>query len=185
MTKINGGNTPSTPPQMVFDFDSYRQKYSLRQPDLSKLRYKDELDLIGIGDGLSFFPPSMPVSMFGPVPKFRNDGKERKYLWSVSPSNVPFALENGANRNKLSRGYLSHTNLTGGLPAFSGGEMWFIDDNTVVINGGSSRYLPRGVEELADVSLAMKACGFKVGHMGWNFGTKRFARFKRGEPTWV
>ena len=64
-------------------------------------------------------------------------------------------------------------------------EMWFVDENTVVINGGSSRYTPRDVPELADVALAMKACGFTVGHMGWNAGTNAYARFVRGEPIWV
>ena len=38
------------------------------------------------------------------------------------------------------RGNVCHTNITGGMPALQGGELWFGEDGNVYINNASGRY---------------------------------------------
>lgn len=167
-------------------FEAYRETYPERPPSLAKLKYDDELHQITSADGLLelSLSPMTNVSL-GPAPRNPNEAKDRKYLWVVANSNLPVSLENGPNRAFLSRKYLSHTNLTGGGPAHSGGELWFEAPTSIVINGGSSRYTPRGLDEVKEVAGALKACGYEVAHMGWDDEAWSSDRFLRGEPIWI
>lgn len=167
-------------------FEQYRQTYSLRGPSLEKKRFDDELTLIDASAGLLniSLAPIQNV-LLGMAPKSSNEGKDAKFLWVILLNDLPIALENGSNRQCLSRGYLSHTNLTGGADAFAGGELWFQSRTTIIINGASSRYRPRGLEELELVGKSLKDCGYQVAHMGWNEDVWESERFLRGEPIWL
>lgn len=98
---------------------------------------------------------------------------EGKYLWLVRPDDVKITLESGALRRRVSGGPIKHTNLTAGQ-AHSGGELWFRDDRSVYVNGGSARFTPRGPGELDAVVTAFKAAGYSVCSFGWSD--------ERGEP---
>lgn len=167
-------------------FAEYRAAYDMRPPDLSRQVHDDEQRLIAEEEGLESFRIAPAEGLVtGPPPRSGDEGQERKFLWAVCAAHVPIALENGENRAVLGRGYLSHTNLTGGDAAYCGGELWFESETVVILNGGSSRYMPRDADELESVCMAMKACGYSVGHMGWDEGIGGFARYLRGEPLWV
>lgn len=128
-------------------------------------------------------PPVHGIIM-GKVPTSRLDAKA-KYLWVVAMAGVPSALEIPQGGTKLSRGRLAHTNLTGGDEAHTAGELWFYDQTSIVINGGSSRYRPRNPEELESVARSFQAAGYKVASMGFDeTGPLRTLR-KGEEPEWL
>ena len=166
-------------------FAAYRTKYASRDPDLSNMRFADELRLLTPADGyeeLSF--PPCAAAKTGAAPRKEREAEVTKYLWVVAPTAVPFALELLPDV-RFERGRLSHTNLTGGGPAHSGGEMWFTDHSIIIMNGGSGRYPPRSVDELDEVAKAFKSVGYKVAHMGWDNETSSPARYLRGDPQWL
>jgi hypothetical protein len=166
-------------------FEAYRQKHASRDPDLANMRFADELRQLTTAEGLNELasPPYAPAKTGNP-PRRAREAESTKYLWVVAPTTVPFALES-LPEVRLQRGRLSHTNLTGGGPAHSGGEMWFTEASIIVMNGGSGRYLPRSAEELEDVAKAFKAVGYKVAHMGWDNELQVPARYLRGDPRWL
>jgi hypothetical protein len=159
--------------------------YPSREPDLANKRFDDELRQLTTAEGLNELQlPPYGAANIGAAPRKAREAESTKYLWVVAQSNVPFALEMLPNV-KFERGRLSHTNLTGGAPAHSGGEMWFTDPSIIIMNGGSGRYPPRSTDELDDVAKAFKAIGYKVAHMGWDTETSAPARYLRGDPQWL
>jgi hypothetical protein len=166
-------------------FEAYRKKYASRDPDLTNKRFADELRQLTTAEGLNeLAPPPCAAAKTGNPPTGAKEAESTKYLWVVAPTSVPFALELLPDVG-LQRGRLSHTNLTGGGRAHSGGEMWFTDASIIIMNGGSGRYPPRSADELDDVARAFKAVGYKVSHMGWDKETNRPVRYLRGDPQWL
>jgi hypothetical protein len=94
---------------------------------------------------------------------------EAKYLWVVIPDGAPAGLEADPWAETLSNGLIKHTNLTGGSPAHTGGELWFLKDRKLVINGSSGRYGPDTAKELEDAADCFRQAGYIVASMGWNF----------------
>ncbi|MEK6607286.1 MAG: hypothetical protein AABZ30_06450 [Myxococcota bacterium] len=78
---------------------------------------------------------------------------------------------------------VKHTNLTGGLPAWAGGELWFAESTTcsVWISGASGRYGPGTPEELADLVDVFRAFGYEATSLGWDEQENRPARMYRAE----
>jgi len=169
-------------------FAHHRLAHGPQKPDLSKLQYCDELEQIGIEEGLFEFssPPAEDITI-GRAPGSWQDQEaaKTKYLWAVAKTGIPAALEIPVNGTHLMRGRLAHTNLTGGEEAHTAGELWFYDKNSIVINGGSSRYKPRSPEELTSVARAFKDAGYKVADMGWDEETDGPCRILRGDPKWI
>ena len=62
-----------------------------------------------------------------------------RYLWIVDEEGLKLILEQTPNPT-AERGIVCHTNITGGKPAFQGGELWFGIDNVLYINFKSGRY---------------------------------------------
>lgn len=160
----------------------YRDKWPPRSPDLSRQQYDDEVKLLKDGV-LDFTVAPVTGAIIGVPPngkKLNDEARNTKYLWVISPEKIPYILENGEQGSRLKRKYVSHTNLTGGKPAHSGGELWFKDEETVWICGGSSRYTPRSAEELEDIAECFRKLGYEVINMGWDEGTNKPSRFFRG-----
>lgn len=67
------------------------------------------------------------------------DPSKDRYLWVIDAKGLWIILESTPNLNS-ERGYVCHTNITGGEDALQGGELWFGEDNTVYINPKSGRY---------------------------------------------
>ena len=169
-------------------FEGHRVVHSARPPDLKRQQYPDELDQIGAEEGLFEVesPPAEGVT-FGRAPTSREnevDTRATKHLWVVAMAGVPAALEYPKEGTVLQRGRLAHTNLTGGENAHTAGELWFYDQNSIVINGGSSRYRSRSSDELMSVAQAFKDAGYRVASMGWDEESGPL-RFLRGEPEWM
>jgi hypothetical protein len=60
-----------------------------------------------------------------------------KYLWTIDARGVNVALERSGNY-KMTAGEIKHTNISS--KASIGGEAWFKNERTVVINSGSGRF---------------------------------------------
>lgn len=169
-------------------FDEYRAAYPPRDPNLANKTHDDELRLLRVDEGrrdLTVAPATAVAT--NSLPRSRGAQHRGKYLWVVGLNDVPYALEAGHNGPVLELGRVTHTNLTGGGPAHAGGEMWFLNTSSVVINGGSSRYRPGSLEELEQVATAFKRCGYRTGHMGYDEETASFARYLLPgvEPEWM
>lgn len=167
-------------------FKDYRGNYCLRQPDLTNKRFDDEVRLLTVDEGLGELSCA-PAKAFerGVPPGMEVTKGINKYLWVIANTEVPIAVEEPGKGTPVDRGYLSHTNLTGGASAYCGGELWFIDDSTVILNGGSSRYPPREAAELEGVAFGFKAAGYRTATMGWNSEAASSFRSLRGDPQWI
>jgi hypothetical protein len=172
-------------PELAVHLAGYRKKFSARAPNLAGKKSDDELRQFTDADGLRdmTLPPAIEV-LPGEPPLSRGNGKF-KYLWVITPSAVPLILEDGEAGRATVRGYAAHTNLTGGSDAHSGGELWFRDDRSFWISGGSGRYGPRSAEEMNAVVESFRAAGYAVASFGWSEETHTPQRFLRGEAQWA
>ncbi len=89
-------------------------------------------------------------------------------MWLVRTDDVISAIEEGDSGMSTARGKLAHTNLSGGSSAHAGGELWFEDGNSVLLNGGSSRYAPKNNDEMLDIVQAFRKSGYRVCYSGWS-----------------
>jgi hypothetical protein len=163
----------------------YRTEYTARPPDLATQRYDDEMRSFSVADGVAeLLPPPAEPFEAGIPPRARGNGIA-KYLWVVTPSAVPYVLEEGTSGKLTKRGYAAHTNLTGGDDAHVGGELWFRDANSFYLNGKSGRYGPRSKTELEAVVMAFAAGGYSVASFGWDMDRNKPHAFLRGDATWT
>lgn len=150
------------------------------------MKNADELTRLSSDDGvleLSDAPAQRFESGSPPVGRFGNG--QKKYLWVVATRGCPSILEEGPAAAGLSRGAVSHSNLTGGDEAHAGGELWFNDDSSIWLSGGSSRYVPRDERELEHVANCFRAAGYLVASFGWDQEVAGPVRFLRGEAQWA
>ncbi len=86
--------------------------------------------------------------------------QSKKYLWTIDDNGINVGLENTPiGKNSI----IKHTNLS--LKAYTGGEVWFIGENTVHINAWSGRFgaVAKITEEQYKASIdAWKSLGYKV-----------------------
>lgn len=161
-------------------FDVYRAKFRLQSPNLSRKKFDDELtNLTHLTDFSDLLEAPVSLSSESFATKVEDLSEEQKFLWVIGGNYVKIALESGDAGKKTKRTRLSHSNFTGGDDAFAGGELWFKDVNSIWINGGSSRYTPRSLEELESITEAFRSSGYDVQSAGWDIGTNTPARFSR------
>jgi hypothetical protein len=172
----------AAPPDPV---DEYRKNYPARAADLARMKFDDEKRLLAAPDGVRELskPPATDLEVGDPPESF--GGGSNKYLWVILPDSLPYVLESGELGKSLSRGAVSHTNLTGGTEAHCGGELWFRDGSSFWICGGSSRYRPRSKAELFAVVTAFRGWGYQVASFGWDHEVNGPIRFLRGEAEWA
>lgn len=167
-------------------FDEYRKSRTVQAMSAEVKRYAGDTDRMTVDDGLASWTDGVATSttsrptapQVGPKP----DGM---HLWIVSADDVVHAAETcefGAGREF---GKIKHSNLTGGADAFSGGELVFIDDQTLVLNGCSGRYRIRSEAEMSALASAFRRSGYRVWSMGWSTDTDRPAMFGLQDPEWV
>ena len=167
-------------------FEAYRERYAVRAPDLNRQIFADEVRLLSAEEGLEQLRPAPAQNpKIGTPPSLSASTGANKYLWVVARNDVPIALEELKPGVTLQRGRLAHTNLTGGQSAHCGGELWFLDDSTVILNGGSGRYPPQSSTELMDVAEGFKQAGYRSASMGWDTERNLPHRTLRGEPEWI
>jgi len=170
-------------------------EFSSRPPDLSRQEFEDEVADLSHDPQVSSLQTAPDQNVQFAVAKFEGDAgadadwltrdKDNLYLWLVRIDDVRICLENGALGQSTARKRLSHTNLSGGADAHCGGELWFRDEQSVYINGGSSRYTPRNPDELDAITDGLRSAGFLVCSFGWNTdrGTPK-RTLRRGEVEW-
>lgn len=157
-------------------FALYRSKHQPERPMNSDVpRYDGDTDKMQPQDGLNDWRDG-PVAIVQPLPSAQlklSPDMVHLHLWVVTANQVLYAIEDCVFGNARGAGVVKHSNLTGGGVAFSGGELFFIDDETIAINGHSGRYRPRSHEEMKDIERAFVGSGYKVWSMGYNEDTNR------------
>lgn len=168
-------------------FDRFRTEIGQpRFPPQELIANADQLKKMDSSDGLmqwvdgpgSTGPSSLP-------PLLVCSQTQHAHLWVVGEHDVVHAKEHSAFGDSLESEVVKHTNLTGGAAAYSGGELIFLDEHTVVVNGCSGRYGPRSKAELDQVVRAFSESGYGVWSMGFDEETNRPARFIGVYPEWV
>jgi hypothetical protein len=168
----------------ISTFGSYRSKYTLRSPELPPAN-DDETRLLAPNDGVRQFEDApCSVGTEDVVPSTKNPHEEKRFLWVIRESDIPFIREHATVTPPLSSGRCKHTNLTGGADAYCGGEVWFVSDRCLILNGGSGRYPPKEPAELDTVVISFQQAGYGVWSMGWDDGVNRPARVLKGDPPW-
>ena len=108
------------------------------------------------------------------------------YLWIINPCQVLCMKELAPIGQSFSQGKVKHTNLTGGAPACSGGEMWFSAHDAVYVSGSSGRYGPSSEGELIASAHVFKRKKYKTCCLGWDDGIGRSAQYYRAEVAqWI
>jgi hypothetical protein len=89
----------------------------------------------------------------------------RKYLWVLTDNKILLAYENTPVENP--RGFICHSNITGGGKAVIGGELWFLknenSDIEVHINFDSGRYKTTDASKQHTMVYSLFQCvGYKI-----------------------
>lgn len=171
-------------------FASFREIIGeARKPPKELIANDGQLVQISSDDGLMQWVDgihSSPMQCPAESPLLTESDVKNPMLWVVRQDDVVWAEERGQFGRRLESGVLKHTNLTGGAPAYSGGELIVLEQqSTIVVNGNSGRYGPRSVAELEAVVMAFAASGFGVWSMGYDEDVNRPLPFVGVKPKWV
>ena len=168
----------------ISTFGPYRNRYPSRSPARTAAN-TDELRLLDIPQGVQFFSDApYPVQPQDLNPSRTDPDDNHRCLWVVRDSDVPFIREHASVSSSLQSQVCKHTNLTGGHDAHCGGEIWFVSDHRLIINGASGRYPPRELQELQEIVSAFRAAGYDVWSMGWDSEANGPVRVLRDSPPW-
>lgn len=160
---------------------SYFSMHGKQVPNLENKKNDDELFDYSSHDECQLMNTSDKLKVVqGETYKSKYDPSINKYLWVIKDNGVPIILESGPLGQTTARKHLSHTNLTGGLPAGCGGELWFSEGNKILLNGASSRYKARSPEELIDATKLFEICEYKVSSFGWDDDRAWPVKYPRG-----
>ena len=121
----------------------------------------------------------------GEAPLVTLEQKQGAHLWVIRDNDVVHAPERCAYGLALESKVIKHTNLTGSANAYSGGEILFLTNGQVVINGDSGRYGPRNAAEMDAVAKAFSDSGYGVWSMGYDDEAKKPTPFVGTFPTWM
>lgn len=167
-------------------FSHYRSTRTLQGIHPGTQRYEGDIDQMEASDGLAEWEDGTASMSATKTDTPQVEAKPaNRLLWVVTerevlhaPENCPFGATRGANAVK-------HSNLTGGGEAYCGGELVFVCDQTIVVNGCSGRYRVRDEAEMKALASAFKGSGYKVWSMGYNTDVDRPAMFGTQDPEWV
>lgn len=133
-----------------------------------------------LADGLKEFPT------VAEEPRDEDAAKVSKVLWVVGAADAPVALELCDWGRRLESKAVKHSNLTGGAPAHSGGELWIVEGEGVVVNAGSGRYGADDEPELDAFVEVLRSMGLRVASMGFDIDTPGQAnRIAVGPLNWL
>ena len=116
------------------------------------------------------------------LPTSHETASDGRHLWVIRPADVPVALEHCEwGESKC----IKHSNLTGGDPAHSGGEIWFIDTDRIAVNANSGRYGAKSEAEFRLIVDALRRSGYNVASMGFDLDTPSIPNsIFVGDPVW-
>ncbi|MBP7337757.1 hypothetical protein [Niveispirillum sp.] len=179
-----GGNL-ITPSEALND---YREIYNLKDMRI-KPNNTDEIIQMTAQNGMIDLPNSIldedSIKLCTTIPKDKASASESRYLWVIRENCAPVAIENCEWGKGLKSEIIKHSNLTGGKPAYSGGELWFIARDKIAVNGNSGRYGPESEEELDAIVNALRRSGYHVASMGFDIDNPSVPNSVfPGNPTW-
>ncbi|NEV77829.1 hypothetical protein DYI24_12340 [Rhodopseudomonas sp. BR0C11] len=167
-------------------FDIFRKCHPLKELDPAKVDNEDQTRPMTASDGLRLWqdgPVNGKSKATGSPPMIEPD--QDTMLWVVGRTDVVYAPERSEFSAGLKSLVIKHSNLTGGKPAFCGGELLQIDERTVVVNGRSGRYGPKTAGELDNIAGCFRASGYDVWNMGYDEEAGYPRPFVGSEPRWV
>lgn len=157
-----------------------------RLPPPELIANEDQVKQMTVSDGLiQWLDGKGHVGSPGQPPLLDQRNTKNAHLWVVRTDDVVHVPEQCDFGARLASGVVKHTNLTGGTAAFCGGELLFLEDGTIVVNGCSGRYGPRNRAELDQIVIAFVESGYGVWSMGFDEETNRPAGFVGVLPEWV
>lgn len=165
-------------------FDDFRTNYPARKCPSDRIDNDDQLKLMTEADGLEYLNEGPQTAVQGDIPKIEKDDLNI-HLWLLRPLDVVHALEKAKFGSNLESGIIKHTNLSGGDPAHSGGQLVIISENTLVIDGGSGRYGPQSEEEMTAVARAFTNAGYGVWSYGYDEESGWPFRIGSKNPEWI
>ncbi len=133
------------------------------------------------------------------------DSKAVRHVFVVARDGVPYINEKAPHSQTLESKRITHTNLTGCAavdvdddcdnscvcdPAHTGGELWFMSDQKVLVGGDSGRYGARMSEGddvqkvLADLVQCFLHAGYEVGSLGVDAQSGKPATLLLGDVQW-
>ncbi len=165
-------------------FDEFRAQYPARECPDDRIDNLDQLKQMEVDHGLSCLADGSDDAVKGEVPEIESSDNGI-HLWVVMPSSVVHAPEMNEFGSTLESGIIKHTNLSGGEPAHSGGQLVVLSENTLVIDGGSGRYGPQSDEEMTAVAKAFRNSGYGVWSYGYDEESGWPFRIGSKKPEWI
>ncbi|WP_454686018.1 hypothetical protein [Agrobacterium leguminum] len=169
-------------------FAPFRTQFHPPKPPRDGLvKNDDEIRQMTKEDGLELWEAGSVVhrTVQTAVPRIDATMKRDTRLWAIRETDVVHAHEFCDFGTTLETGVIKHTNLTGGEPAYCAGELLFIDDSTIVVNGCSGRYGPTSEAEMTEAAKAFRNSGYNVWSSGFDEETARPMPFVGVDPVWV
>lgn len=168
-------------------FAEFRARTALRAPAADRIEHDNECLEMSASDGRLSWVDGTAEDLDDPppIPGLSSVQLDGRHLWVVCEVDVVHASERSPFGKNVEKGVIKHTNLTGGEPAYSGGELIFLDENTICINGRSGRYGPRTAEEMTAVAKAFRKSGYHVWSCGFDSEAAQPHGFGGVDPTWV
>jgi hypothetical protein len=157
--------------------NAFRQAYPLREMRILPAN-KDELKQMRAEDGMLNLETCRSnqlaaIATVDQAPADREAAENGRFLWVVRSSDAPTALEQCPWGRELETKKIKHSNFTGGAPAHSGGELWIVKDEGVLVNSSSGRYGADSPAELAAFVETLRALGFRAASMGFDLDNPR------------
>ena len=119
-----------------------------------------------VGEALTFPDKILPIigTANNNLVIFSGDESDRSssmYLWIIDENGLRILLESTPNL-QAARGIVCHSNITGGEPALQGGEVWFLSEDSILLNFRSGRYGADTPDHEEAVELYWSELGFTV-----------------------
>lgn len=168
-------------------FAEFRSKTALRAPAADRIEHDNECLQMSPSDGLLSWVDGSAADVGGPLqkPVLSSDQLDGRHLWVVRQVDVVHASERSPFGKNVEKGVIKHTNLTGGEPAHSGGELIFLNETTICVNGRSGRYGPRTADEMSAAAEAFRKSGYHVWSCGFDSEAAQPYGFGSVDPIWV
>ena len=157
--------------EIPVELERFWARYECREPQVDSL--EPEKWLLDYSTGLRIleYTPTTDVDYGYPPksqspPAFQRVGGLHPYLWVLTDGGILFIKETPIA--ELNSALPKHTNLTGGKPAYVGGQLWFETGESIFVSGGSGRYKPIDAEQLEAAVGVFRAFGYNPISLGWD-----------------
>ncbi|TDO97108.1 hypothetical protein [Flavobacterium sp. 245] len=134
------------------------ERYNKNNPNIPKT--------VAVGEDILFKAELIPVHSPGLTSVFTatldNLSKETRYLWIIDTEGTLYIIIESTPNPIAERKCVCHSNMTGGGAALQGGELWFLNPDSIVLNFRSGRYGAETIEHEDAVIEYWELRGFKV-----------------------